>query len=301
MIFFFFFVEVKKLLGERKVDELMLVQFVRGYSYEKEWVPKVHEMIVKALDWRDANQIDTICQRKLEKREEFKKTWITMVTGEDPKGRLITVDRLGKIEPSSLLANFTVEELQLHHAQNQEFICKMKKRANAKHGRRMYKTVSILCLDGIGMGHASGKFTGPARSVTDIDQWFYPESLHKMYVVNVPWVFKAIWAIVRPWLHPITQSKIQVCGSSFVDELAADGITKAMLPECFGGTSKDLLAEFETEYFAKELWKHEDDSHAADAHGKKKKKRTKKKKADGADAATDGAEGSLTEGTEEEK
>jgi hypothetical protein len=280
------------------VDDLMLVQFVRGYSYEKEWVARVHEMVVKALDWRAQHNIDTICQRKLEKRDEFKKTWITMVTGEDKVGRLITVDRLGSIEPSSLLEKFTVEELQLHHAQNQEYICKMKKRANAKHGLRLYKTVSILDLGGIGMGHSSSKFTNPARSVMDIDQWFYPESLQKMYVVNTPWVFKALWAIARPWLHPVTQSKIQVCGSGYVDELAADGITKDMLPECFGGTATDHLAEFETEYITKELWKHEDDDAAhADAHGKKKKKKKKhSKKADG-EAAT---EGSL-EGTEESK
>jgi len=251
------FDEVKKRLNGRHVDELMLIQFVRGYSYEKEWADRVHEMVVKTLDWREKNQIDTICNRKLDKREEFKKTWVTMVSGHDPRGRLITVDRLGHIKPSDLLDKFTVDELQLHHAQNQEYIVKLKRKQNAKTGTRIYKTVSVLDLDGIGMGHSSGKFTGPARSVMDIDQWFYPESLQKMYVVNAPWVFKAIWAIVRPWLHPITQSKIQVCGSAFLDELAADGIGKDQLPECLGGTATDHLAEFETEWITKELWKEE--------------------------------------------
>jgi hypothetical protein len=88
---------------------------------------------------------------------------------------------------------------------------------------------------------------------------FYPESMHKMYVVNAPWVFKAIWAVVRPWLHPITQSKIhvrrvlfvccclaslfrltlefQVCGSSFLEELEKDGIGKDKLPDFLGTVS----------------------------------------------------------------
>jgi hypothetical protein len=307
MIFFFFFffhtlkiftTEVKKLLGDKHIDELMLVQFVRGYAYEKEnWVARAHEMVVKALEWREKNGIDTICNRSLDKRAEFKKTWVTMVTGEDPKGRLVTVDRLGSIKPSDLLDKFTVEELQLHHAQNQEYVCKMKRKANAKSGHRMYKTVSILDLDGIGMGHSSSKFTGPARSVMDIDQWFYPESLQKMYVVNAPWVFKALWAIVRPWLHPITQSKIQVCSSNFLDELAADGIGKDKLPECLGGTATDHLAEFETEWIKGELWKHEEADAAPAADGKKKKKKKKKAHKDGAaDDAT-----ATEEGTEEEQ
>lgn len=290
------FDEVKKLLGDKHIDELMLIQFVRGYAYEKEnWVARAHEMVGKALEWREKNGIDTICNRSLDKRAEFKKTWVTMVTGEDPKGRLITVDRLGSIKPSDLLDKFTVEELQLHHAQNQEYICKMKRKANAKSGHRMYKTVSILDLDGIGMGHSSGKFTGPARSVMDIDQWFYPESLQKMYVVNAPWVFKALWAIVRPWLHPITQSKIQVCSSNFLDELAADGIGKDKLPECLGGTATDHLAEFETEWIQGELWK-EEAAAAPAADGKKKKKKKKKAHKEGAgDDAT-----ATEEGTEEE-
>jgi len=310
---------VKKRLGDRHVDDLMLLQFVRGYSYEKEWVARVHEMVTKTLDWREKNQIDTICNRQLDKRDEFKKTWITMVSGHDPHGRLITVDRLGQIKPSDLLDKITVEEQQLHHAQNQEYIIKMKHKQNAKTGKRIYKTVSILDLDGIGMGHSSGKFTGPARSVMDIDQWFYPESLQKMYVVNTPWVFKAIWAIVRPWLHPITQSKIQVCGSGFLDELAADGIGKDQLPECLGGTGKDLLAEFETEWISKEMWKEEvkdkaapaadaaADSSTATTSKKKHKKKKKKKVQTDSDAAAaagdaDGDEATGTEeGTEEEK
>jgi len=303
--------EVKKLLGERAVDEVTLIQFVRGYSYEKEWVAKVHEMVVKTLDWRDKNDIGTICNRSLPKRDEFKKTWVTMVTGEDPNGRLITVDLLGKIPPGDLLDKFTVEELQMHHAQNQEYIIKMKRHANAKSGMRMYKTVSVLDLNGIGMSHASSKFTGPARSVMDIDQWFYPESLQKMYVVNAPWIFKTIWAVVKPWLHPITQTKIHVCSSSFLEELAADGIGKDMLPECLGGTATDHLAEFEQEWISKELWLQETASSAsaatttsnASTSEKKKKKKKKKKAAAAAAAPAQGAhddESTATEETEED-
>merc|ERR1712146_763483 len=104
---------------------------------------------------------------------------------------------------------------------------------------------------GIGMGHSGGKFTNPAKALMDIDQKHYPESMLKMYLVNVPWVFKMIWKVVRPWLHPVTQEKIHVCGSDFLKELQADGLTLDQLPECIGGTGSDKLAEFEQAYFAK--------------------------------------------------
>ena len=137
--------------------------------------------------------------------------------------------------------------------------------------------VSVLDLNGIGMGHTGSKFTEPARALMDIDQWFYPESMQKMYIVNAPWVFKMIWKVVRPWLHPITQEKIHVCGSNFLKEFEADGITKDHLPECIGGTGTDLLAEFEANYKAKATSETPGDG----AEKKKKKKKKKKKAADG--------------------
>ena len=57
----------------------------------------------------------------------------------------------------------------------------------------------------------------------------------------------------------------QVCGSNFLEEMAADGIEKDQLPECLGGTGIDLLEEFEKTYADKNK-------------GKKKKTKKKKKK-----------------------
>ena len=54
----------------------------------------------------------------------------------DPHGRLIACDRLGAIDPSSLLKEFTVDELKLHHVQNQEFIAKMKAEQSQKRASR---------------------------------------------------------------------------------------------------------------------------------------------------------------------
>merc|ERR1712146_666530 len=120
---------------------------------------------------------------------------------------------------------------------------------------------------GIGMGHSGGKFTNPAKALMDIDQKHYPESMLKMYLVNVPWVFKMIWKVVRPWLHPVTQEKIHVCGSDFLKELQADGLTL------------DQLAEFEQAYFAKAEAGELETSESASSK-KKKTKKKKKKKAD---------------------
>merc|ERR1712146_324236 len=94
----------------------------------------------------------------------------TIVSGSDKHGHLIACDRLGAIKPSTVTSDFTIEELEAHHIQNQEFVAKMKEEASKKAGMRIYKMISILDLDGIGMGHSGGKFTNPAKALMDIDQ-----------------------------------------------------------------------------------------------------------------------------------
>ena len=42
---------------------------------------------------------------------------------------------------------------------------------------------------------------------------FYPERLQMCYIVHAPVVFDACWAVIRPWIDPVTVAKVQ-----FVDE-----------------------------------------------------------------------------------
>lgn len=231
-------------LNNHVIDEIYLIQFVRGYSHEKEWKKTVLEMITKALEWREKLhtnniKINNICNVKLDKRDLFKNTWITHVTGKDKNGRFITVDRIGKINTTNLLEKFSSEELFLNHIQTQEFITKI------KGSDKLIKNISILDLSGINTSHMNKKFTNAAKSLIDFDQWFYPEGLEKMYLVNVPIAFRALWSIVNPWINSKTKSKIHICGNDFLNELTSHGIEKDQLPDFLGGTAIDLLDIFE--------------------------------------------------------
>jgi hypothetical protein len=45
-----------------------------------------------------------------------------------------------------------------------------------------------------------------------IDQHYYPETLYKMFIVNAPWIFRALWKIVSPWIDPQTRERICMGG-----------------------------------------------------------------------------------------
>jgi hypothetical protein len=43
-----------------------------------------------------------------------------------------------------------------------------------------------------------------------ISQDYYPEMLHKMYIVNAPWIFRTVWKVAKGWVDEKTASKIQM-------------------------------------------------------------------------------------------
>jgi hypothetical protein len=75
------------------------------------------------------------------------------------------------------------------------------------------------------------------KRIMDVDANFYPERLKYMILINVPWHFSALWAVIRPLLDPVTRDKFVLLGSNYAEQLqhyiGADSI-----PVEFGGELK---------------------------------------------------------------
>eukprot|EP01084_Bolivina_argentea_P312266 540607_1 len=64
-----------------------------------------------------------------------------------------------------------------------------------------------------------------------------PEMVHKVYVINAPWVFQKIWKILKAFLHPNTIEKTQILGKDYMNEMLKE-IDINMIPVKFGGKGK---------------------------------------------------------------
>ena len=73
------------------------------------------------------------------------------------------------------------------------------------------------------------------QKLTKLDQDYYPEYLGKMFIVNTPTAFKAVWSMIKPWLDKRTQRKIEVHGSNFASKLL-ELVDPENLPKFLGGT-----------------------------------------------------------------
>eukprot|EP01084_Bolivina_argentea_P312262 540600_1 len=64
-----------------------------------------------------------------------------------------------------------------------------------------------------------------------------PEMLHRMYVINAPFIFQAAWKIISAFLHPNTVKKTKILGNDYIHELSKE-IDINMIPKKFGGKGK---------------------------------------------------------------
>jgi hypothetical protein len=53
------------------------------------------------------------------------------------------------------------------------------------------------------------------REVLRIDQDYYPETLGEHFIINAPFIFTGIWALVKGWLDPVTAAKFHILGSDY--------------------------------------------------------------------------------------
>ena len=108
----------------------------------------------------------------------------------------------------------------------------------------MGKICLVIDYDGFTLRNAP-PFSASRRTL-EILQHHYPERMYRAYVCNPPFLFRSFWALIKPFVDPVTKQKICFCsGKAGMAQIVDDvgGPTKARhLEPCAGGT--DPLREF---------------------------------------------------------
>ena len=69
-------------------------------------------------------------------------------------------------------------------------------------------------------------------------QKHYPERTHKVYIVDAPYAFRALYAIVKPFIDPDTKEKLTFCSSNDIRSLMENMVDDPDQLEAFmGGTN----------------------------------------------------------------
>ena len=211
--------------GELPVD--LLVSFVRGYAYHPEWARASFAYLERGLLWRKKVTADLLViqpQRMPPNRAQFealvqagpnpspspnpnpnpnlnphpnpnpnpdRNLVQAGPIGFDAEGHPVILDRFGACQPAKLLEAFDQESFILQQAFSRECLRAYAQDNCTRRKRRLYKTVQVVDLQGFGWGHTDKRMYGLMSACNDVFAWNYPESMHKIIIINAPMAFQA--------------------------------------------------------------------------------------------------------------
>jgi len=252
------------------VGDRRLLRFLRGHNYN---VDKAVLMFRKFLNWRDANDVDSI-------RDDILYNGIKSPF-DFPSGKKI-VDLVPQIviahdvydygghcigleqycfDPTTVLSNITKDEYirfliymleykslvldQLSDEREKKTLAKYKGNppdTQKGYGEMLCCTI-IRDFNGFGFGHIGYDGRTVISWVLEIAIDNYPELLAKSHLVNVPWFFNTFWVFVRMFLDENILNKITMASTNVMEILEKE-MPREAIPDRVGGLYKGYNTGF---------------------------------------------------------
>jgi len=220
-------------LADVPVD--LLAQFVRSAPHTASGEPCVGERLEAALAWRAREGVDQLVQAPPVGRDEFEWLMPAGCVGHDREGRPVILERPGRDRQAVLaaLAAMSAEEFVRQQVCSKECIRHFLGAASRRRGRRISKFVSVIDAGGIGRHHFDRRNVAFFKAFAEVSSANYPDCLERLFVVRAPYLMTALWALLRPLLHPVTAAKVSILGGDYAAALEADGVSlpSGKLPE----------------------------------------------------------------------
>jgi hypothetical protein len=232
--------DIAKIKMPHEDDDKCLLRVLRADDFDIKLCLEKWDNTVK---WRNENQIfEKMAVSATEmvfgdrvKLEDILQKYPFGIKGVDLRGRPISFKLAGKIDHSIF------DEVDVANIVKWEAIVASKTcyyllpKATIESGYHVENYIQIIDLDGMGVTSFSGNLKLAIKNSIKLCGEHYPETMGGTFVVNAPWYFRTVWAVVKSFMEPETAKKVRVCGTT--SELVKY-ISEDMLPIEYGGTGK---------------------------------------------------------------
>lgn len=209
------------------------LDFLRFLRARKMVVADAAAMYKAAEEWIDKENLRNILAKPDPLMRCFQSITPHRNHGVDYHGNPVYYERTGMVVVANLLKHMSEEDVVLRHLRYLFYSMDRMAVSSKTHGKNVTKVVMIHDL-------AHLKFTVETAGVrifkktVSCDQNYFPERLHKAFIINAPLSFRGAWAVVKPLLDAKTSKKIEILGSNYHEALL-DVIPPSQLPAHYGG------------------------------------------------------------------
>lgn len=225
-----------------------LLRFLRARKFN---LQLTYEMLNKCELWRKEKDVDNLVKTfQLPYEQKVSQNYPRFYHKTDKYGHPVYIELLGKMnihnlcdilapnQPDKTKKQEETLKLMLdhmvvgyEHLENVIF-----PQCSKKADKHIDQCCNILDLKGVGVSQATSVLPF-IRETARVSQDYYPEMMYKMYILNMPFLLRSVWSLIKGFLDPVTVSKIVILGGSYKKELCLE-IEENNIPDMFEGKCK---------------------------------------------------------------
>ncbi|KAL5226964.1 hypothetical protein ABZP36_015229 [Zizania latifolia] len=220
------------LLPERHDDYHVMLRFLKARKFD---IDKAKHMWSEMLRWRKEFGADNIEEFEYSELHDVLKYYPQFYHGVDKEGRPVYIELIGKVDPNKLVQVTTIDRYVKYHVKESERCLQMRFPACSIAAKRHIDScTTILDVQGVGLKNFSKDVRELIMQLQKINNDNYPETLHRLYIINAGQGFKMLWGTIKSFLDPQTASKIHVLGNKYQNKLL-EIADESELPDFLGG------------------------------------------------------------------
>mmetsp|Transcript_46539 Transcript_46539/g.122914 ORF Transcript_46539/g.122914 Transcript_46539/m.122914 type:complete len:303 (+) Transcript_46539:680-1588(+) len=117
---------------------------------------------------------------------------------------------------------------------------------HAQGGVQWDRIVFVVDATGLGFSAFNGKVKRWLVANQDVGNVAYANMLKRVYVLNVPYLVKGLWNVIKPFLDPFVAAKVRIYSKAETEQAIKASISPSQLPEFLGGklSRSEMVSDF---------------------------------------------------------